>query len=137
MGSSHPSQPSKGFDEHGKTPYSICMVKKKLGGDTLPIHAETNTPEFFSIHTVSNYELEQFTAIDEGHTEKETTVADLQHLNNHLAMCNGVLPQIKTIQSLCMISNTVCKLIETRRKVKKLPFGDPKGGGGQTIEILE
>jgi hypothetical protein len=84
-----------------------------------------------------DYELESFTAITEEDTDKQTTASDLAVLNNHLAMCSAVLPHVRTIDSLCSLSSTVCKLIETRRRVKKLQLGASDTNKGRTFEILE
>ena len=84
-----------------------------------------------------NYELEAYQPILEQDNEQATTISDLSILNNHLAMCTAALPNIRTIGSLCMLSATVCKLIETRRKVKKLPFGDGNKGAGRVFEVIE
>lgn len=90
------------------------------------------------VPTVLDYNLEEFVPINEESSERETTIADLAALNNHMAVCNGVLPYVRSIESLCTLSNTVCKLIETRRKVKKLEFGAPNGkGSGRTFEVLD
>lgn len=90
------------------------------------------------VPAVLDYELQGFLPVDEAAGDKETTIADLAALNNHMAMCNGVLPYVRSIESLCTLSNTVCKLIETRRKVKKLEFGVVSGkGSGRTFEVLD
>lgn len=84
------------------------------------------------------YELEPFQPIDSNHSEEETTRSDLAILNNQLAVLSHALPAVRTIQSLCALTNSVCKAIEYRRKVKKLPFGEPTGkGSGKTFEVLE
>lgn len=86
-----------------------------------------------------NYELQPFKPVDEAADDEATTEADLSILNNHLAMCDGALPKVRTIAGLCALSATACKLIELRRKVKKLPLGvdatkDPKR---RTFEVIE
>lgn len=101
-----------------------------------PIGITDNLPITISDSMV--YELEEFIPVREETSDKETTTYDLAVLNNHLAMHSAVLPYVRTIASLCALSASACKLIETRRKVKKLPFGDPSGkGSGRTFEILE
>lgn len=86
---------------------------------------------------LGTYELQPFVAdITADSTHDQTAVADVNQLNNHLATAHALLPEIKTIQGFCALSVTVCKLIETRRKVKKLPFGDNKviaGSRGFTV----
>lgn len=79
------------------------------------------------------YELEPFKPIDEQASDKETTISDLALINNHLAVHNHFLPHVRTIKSLCAMSITVTKLIEMRRKVKKLQLGQPNGKGGSGI----
>lgn len=86
----------------------------------------------------SNYELEAFTSIKETDDDRATTVSDLQILNNHLAVCNAILPGVMTIAGLCALSQVVCKLIETRRKVKKLSYGESAGSSkGKIFEVIE
>lgn len=75
------------------------------------------------------YELEPFSPVFEDDNDTTTTAADLQHLNNILATSAALLPHVRTIPNFCALSITVCKTIEMRRKVKKLPFGEPKEGG--------
>lgn len=101
-----------------------------------PLGGPDNLPTTISQQMV--YELEDFSPVREETSDKETTIYDLAVLNNHLAMHSAVLPYVRTIGSLCALSASACKLIETRRKVKKLPFGDPSGkGSGRTFEVLE
>lgn len=83
------------------------------------------------------YELEPFKPINEQDSDKEATVSDLALLNNHLAMCDAALSSVKTISGLCLLSATVCKLIETRRKVKKLSFGNSTPSSGRVFEVIE
>ncbi len=83
------------------------------------------------------YNLKEFIPINEEDSDKDTTESDLNFLNNHLAICDGLLPHIKTLDGLCSLSNTVCKLIEVRRKVKKLEFGSMKISGGKGLVILD
>lgn len=86
---------------------------------------------------ILDYELEPFTPVSEEDSDKQTTASDLAILNNHLAMCSGALPHVRTVDSLCSLSSTVCKLIETRRRVKKLQLGDNGSSKGRTFEVLE
>lgn len=99
-----------------------------------------DTPEVLpALKDSLSYELEQFTPIREEDSDRNTTVSDLQLLNNHLSMCNAALPNVRTLAGLCVLSNTVCKLIETRRKVKKLSYGEPTASRStqRAFEILE
>lgn len=84
-----------------------------------------------------SYTLEPFSPISESDSDAATTQSDLAMLNNHLAMCSMALPSIRTVAGLCVLSTTVTKLIETRRKVKKLAYGDPGSKGGRAFEVLE
>lgn len=77
-----------------------------------------------------------FTAVDESSTDQETTVADLEHLNMLLERCHYAAPHINTMGGLAALSATMCKLIEVRRAVKKLPYGAPKQGAGGTRSII-
>lgn len=81
--------------------------------------------------------LRPFLPVDEKSTDSETTTSDLNILNNHLEMCDLALPSVKTVAGLCMLSATVAKLIEVRRKVKKLDYGARNGSVGRTFEVLE
>lgn len=85
---------------------------------------------------VIDYPLEQFTAVTEEADDKETTISDLQILNNHMAMVNGILPHLRTADMLFKSAQTAIKLVEARRKVKKLEYGK-QGTGKGTFEILE
>jgi hypothetical protein len=85
---------------------------------------------------VITYELEAFEPVTEQDDDKTTTRSDLALLNNHLAYCNFALPAIRTVAGLCMLSNTVTKLIETRRKVKKLEYGKTPGKAGSDYEVI-
>lgn len=80
-----------------------------------------------------------FTPIDYDANDKQTTIADLEQLNDLLDFCHQALPCLRTMSGLKDLSNTVCKLIETRRNVKKLPYGALKSvqRQGRTIETLE
>lgn len=70
-------------------------------------------------------------------TEEDTTDADLSLLHNTLSTCDAALQQEQlSIDSICKLSITVAKLIETRRGVKKLPFG-PQKQSGRTFEWLD
>lgn len=98
-----------------------------------PIVAKYNPENLPAISSEQlGYELEAFKPVDEQASDKETTISDLALINNHLAVHNHFLPHVRTIKSLCAMSITVTKLIEMRRKVKKLQVGQPagKGSGG-------
>ena len=92
---------------------------------------------FVPILELSEYSLEPFKPVEESDDDKTTTISDLVVLNNHLAMCSAVLPHVRTVTGLCALSATVCKLIETRRKVKKLAYGNLGDKSGRTFEVLE
>lgn len=82
--------------------------------------------------------LKDFTPVTEQDDDKTTTESDLDILNNRLAMHHAALPHIRTLAGLCMESSTVIKLIDYRRKVKKLAVGKPnEKGSGNTFEVLE
>lgn len=83
-----------------------------------------------------SYQVSSFTPVNEADDDKTTTQSDLDMLNNHLAACAAALPKVYTIGSLCMLSATVAKLIEVRRKVKKLPYGN-SAGTSRTFEWIE
>ena len=110
----------------------------------IPLNQRAATPEsrgkeyLPSLVDASTYELEAFIPVTEADSDKDTTVADLAMLNNNLAVLNAALPEIRTIDSLCKIASTTAKLIETRRKVKKLDYG-PKNDGSnkRTFEVIE
>lgn len=72
-----------------------------------------------------------FHVVSESDTDKITTQADLHLLNNMLGLCHAATFKVATIAGLCALSTTVCKLVETRRKVKKLAFGEPGKSGGK------
>lgn len=91
-----------------------------------------------TIQEICDYELEAFIPVSEPADDQETTRSDLAMLNNHLAMCNATLPYVRSLDGLCSLSSTVCKLIETRRRVKKLKLGDNGSkDSGKTFEVLE
>lgn len=84
------------------------------------------------------YQLEPFTPIYDEDSVEQTTKADLQHVNNMLAASAALLPHVHTIPNFCALSVTVCKLIETRRKVKQLPFGpSEEAKGKRKYTVLE
>lgn len=87
--------------------------------------------------TEDAYPLEPFTPIGVNDTDHTTTESDLAILNNHLALCSMALPSIRTVAGLCVLSTTVTKLIEARRKVKKLAYGDSNGKRGSAFEVIE
>lgn len=98
---------------------------------------EENLPVVMpSISENIGYQIEVYTPIDEQHSDKETTESNLNVINNHLAMINGMLPHLKTIDSVFKSSLTAIKLIECQRKVKKLEYGKPQKGG-LPFEALE
>jgi len=86
---------------------------------------------------LGTHELEPFTPISLHSTDDETTASDLQVLNNNLVVCAALLPHVRTIPNFCALAITVTRLIETRRKVKKLPFGKEKGENSRGFEVLE
>jgi hypothetical protein len=84
------------------------------------------------------YVIPDFVPVTEEMSDRETTVNDLSELNTQLALLHYSIPQIKTFDTLLKVCNVTCKLIETRRKVKKLPFGEPTGkGNGRGFEVVE
>lgn len=84
------------------------------------------------------YIKEEFIPVKEEHTDQETTIADLRILNNHLALYEGLLPYLCTVDALCKVSLVVNKLIEMRRKVKKLKMGDYSNAvSGRTFEVID
>lgn len=97
------------------------------------------TKELYPIlaEKVTRYEIKPFAPIDRHDTEDATSDSDLGVVNNFLAVCDASLLSVRTIENLCSLSNAVCKLIETRRKIKKLPFGQEPGGRGRVFEIVE
>lgn len=70
-------------------------------------------------------------------SEEELTDADLALLHNALASCDAALYKAASIDAICKISLTVSKLIETRRHVKKMPYGANKSGSTRTFEVLD
>lgn len=91
-----------------------------------------------TISTLSDYELERFIKIEDHHTDPETTKADLAILNNHLAMCEAVLPHVRTVSGLCALNTSVIRLLESRRKVKKLDYGKTSDDSKRRVfEIVE
>src|SRR4030067_3323659 len=80
-----------------------------------------------SLPVVKNFKIDDFLPVTEEISRRETTISDLNVLNNHLGLCHAVLPFVKSVASLCALSVTVVKLIECRRKVKELPYGAPTG----------
>ncbi len=95
----------------------------------------TKDPEVLH-DTTKQLALRPFVAITESDTDKLTTESDLNILNNHLELCNAALPSVHSIVGLCMLSTTVTKLIETRRKVKKLAYGS-SSASSKVYEVLE
>lgn len=72
--------------------------------------------------------------------DDETTSADLAMLNNHLMMNDLMLRNTRSIVSMCALAASACKLIELRRKVKKLQLGaatEKDSGRGKTYTILK
>ena len=58
------------------------------------------------------------------HTDETTTdEADLNIVNNFLEVTANSIGKIQSIGGLAVQANTASKFIETRRKIKKLPFG--------------
>lgn len=102
-----------------------------------PVPAISENCGLQPVGEIIDYTLEAFIPISETASDKETTESDLAQLNNHLAIFNGVLPHVRTIQGLVAVSGAVCKLIETRRKVKKLEYGAPVKGSKSPYEVLE
>ena len=87
---------------------------------------------------IMTYEIEEFIAVRESDDDVKTTTADLVELNAFLAATHAALPMVRTVAGLCMLANTACKLIERRRKVKKLPIGESVNKkGGRVYEIYE
>ena len=107
--------------------------------DRTPTLEHSFGSELITIAQQTAYELEDFIPVQESSDDKKTTESDLALLNNMLAMLNGALPNIRTLDSLIDINAAVNKTIETRRKVKKLQYGAPngKGGPGNTFEVVE
>lgn len=106
--------------------------------DTDPYDDDDEAENLPTLYSNSQVTLQPFQAIDEQSTDQQTTISDLAILNNHLAVCEAVIPRANTIAALCMLSATVCKLIETRRKVKKLAFGsNNNSSSGRVFEVVE
>jgi len=82
---------------------------------------------------------DSFTPIDYDANNKQTTIADLEHLNTLLACCHQALPCLRTVSGLIGLTAATCKLIEVRRNVKQLPYGALKTvqRQGRTIEVLD
>lgn len=79
-----------------------------------------------------------FKAISADDDDETTTDSDLGILNNHLAMNQHALKNARSVMSICALANTACKLIETRRKVKKLAYGQGLNSRfSRAIEVLE
>jgi len=90
-----------------------------------------NNPDANVLVPVGDYAMREFIAVEEDDTDKQTTIADVAILNNQLALCHAASFKINNLVALCALSNTVIKLIEARRKVKKLQYGDKAAGGGK------
>jgi hypothetical protein len=101
------------------------------------VEESTNKTEVLPALQDDSYTLEAFTPIGVDAADHETTASDLAILNNHLALCSMALPSIRTVAGLCVLSTTVTKLIEARRKVKKLAYGDSNGKRGSAFEVIE
>lgn len=119
--------PDSDGDEDTSTPDKTPTLEHSFGSELITIAQNTA------------YELEDFIPVQEASDDKKTTESDLALLNNLLAMLNGALPNIRTLDSLIDINAAVNKTIETRRKVKKLQYGasNSKGGPGSTFEVIE
>lgn len=107
--------------------------------DPIPLIGEKDTTLLpATLEDICNYELEPFTPISEADDDTATTKSDLAQLNNHMAMADAMLPHVRSLDGLCKLSQNVCRLIETRRRVKKLKLGDSSNKEtGKTFEILD
>lgn len=101
------------------------MTEKTIQPEVLPAEAE-------KIKSLL-YETLPVTLEDD---DDATTKSDLAHINNHLAMNDAALKNVRSVMTMCALANSACKLIETRRKVKKLPFGTNTAPTGRTWEVL-
>lgn len=101
------------------------MAEKTIQPEILPAEAEKLQSLLYQTVAVS---LED--------DDDATTKSDLAHINNHLAMNDAALKNVRSVVTMCALANTACKLIETRRKVKKLPFGTNANPTGRTWEVL-
>ena len=64
-----------------------------------------------------------FVPVSAASTDEETTVADVAMLHNAMVIVDAAIQQAHTIDGVCKLAVTMAKLIETRRNVKKLPYG--------------
>lgn len=56
-------------------------------------------------------------------TQKSIQEIDLAHSNNLLELMYAYIPQIKSISSLCKMSDSILNIIEKRRKQLCIPYG--------------
>ena len=116
-----------------------CMGKHELFPKReIEVHSEENN--FPSVaEGKETYVLEDFIPVTSKMDDRETTESDLNILNNHLGLCHATIPYIKDIQDLCALSHTAAKLIECRRKVKSLPYGEGRDSARsiRTFEVIE
>lgn len=63
-------------------------------------------------------------------SEEEVTKSDLIIINNHMMLADASLRVTRSISTVIALANVSCKLIETRRKVLKLPYGAKLESGG-------
>lgn len=71
--------------------------------------------------------------------ERDVTRSDLMQLNNYMDCLSQALSSVRTINGLATLALTATKLIECRRHVLKMPYGQAKAVAltARSIEVLE
>lgn len=68
-------------------------------------------------------------------TLKAVQSADLAHSNNMIELIYAYIPQIKSISSLCKLTDTLMNVVEKRRKQLCLQYGaESKGSSSRLLE---
>lgn len=123
------------FEEEDEAEPPALLVNPK-GHPITPVRQDAQGKYISDKKGNTTYLLEPFIPIREEDEDKATTVSDLAVLNNQLAIMDAIIPGIMTLDGMIQISNTMCKLVETRRKVKKLAYGESLVKGGRVIDAL-
>lgn len=90
-----------------------------------------NLPEA-QTHTI-DLDLPRPVQIDD--TLKSIQEIDLAHTNNLLELMYAYIPQIKSISSLCKMSDSILNIVEKRRKQLCLPYGaESKNSSTRVLE---
>lgn len=82
------------------------------------------------------YELIEYAPVYEDTTEADVTKSNLGILNNLAAVTMAALPYVNTLDGITKVTASMCKIIETQRKCKKLSFGQVQSGGSKLSDFV-